>query len=156
MVGCPISQPLLSSYLSETSSHVSFTAKHQYHFYSLSLLDYFIYNIAYLDLTKTRKEDNINIAVGFLNVIQWLLAASFPIIMVRLIWSHVDSHILCNCLPSLVCLSKAVRFTLAGRGLTRLGLEVAQRPYNYSTQSDIELQYFLNYMSATKYSVRVR
>ena len=49
-----------------------------------------IYMIAYLDLThNTRKEDHINIAVGFCNVIQWLLAASFPIIMVRPIESHI-------------------------------------------------------------------
>ena len=54
---------------------------------------------------------------------------------------------------SIIIIIQAVHFTRAGKRLMRLGLAIAQRPYNYSTVPEIELQFFLNYVNSTNYSV---
>lgn len=50
-------------------------------------------------------------------------------------------------------LTQAVQLTAAGKGLTRLGLEIASRPFAFKETPDLELQLFLNYTEATRFTV---
>jgi hypothetical protein len=99
-------------------------------FVTTMIIFVFMVNIfrSYIDLGNTHEP--FNIVLGFLNLIQWIAAALFPILM-------------------------AAFLTRKGSELRRLGLEVASRPYVYSDTSDLELEMFLNYVDSTRYVARL-
>lgn len=49
--------------------------------------------------------------------------------------------------------TQATRFTAISRSLRVLGLQIATRPFVYRETPDLELQFFLSFMSTTEYQV---
>ena len=50
---------------------------------------------------------------------------------------------------------QATILTSKGKSIRRLGLEIASRPYVFSDTPDLELEIFLNYTNATRYTVSI-
>ena len=50
---------------------------------------------------------------------------------------------------------QATILTSKGKSIRRLGLEIASRPYVFSETPDLELEIFLNYTNATRYTVSI-
>ena len=55
---------------------------------------------------------------------------------------------------SFYCLQATI-LTSKGKSIRRLGLEIASRPYVFSDTPDLELEIFLNYTNATRYTVSI-
>ena len=56
-------------------------------------------------------------------------------------------------ITAIIYLMQATWLTSVARGVRRLGLEIAARPFSYSDTPDLELDMFLNFTDSTRYRV---
>ncbi|XP_019856102.1 PREDICTED: uncharacterized protein LOC105313927 [Amphimedon queenslandica] len=101
-------------------------------FITTAVIFVFVVNVisSYKDLSGNDPHYATGIALGFLNVFQWILAVVFPVAMATLL-------------------------TAKGRSIRTLGLQVACRPFVFSDTPDLELEMFLNYTNSTRYAAKI-
>ncbi|XP_064394287.1 uncharacterized protein LOC135341614 isoform X2 [Halichondria panicea] len=92
-----------------------------------------IYNLAQYPVMDSNSRTPIfylGVVVGIGNILQWSLLSAAPII-------------------------QAARLTARCRQLRRLGLEIASRPFVYAGTPQLDLDFFLQYTNATRYTAKL-